>query len=68
MKVADHGRQWVITVDDFEFHDLHHALRMLLKHPMTPRGEEFERLTASADTLWTAHCHRGEHNTDTRSE
>lgn len=50
--------RWRLTVTDEELHDIHHALRMLLKHPFQPRGDEHDRLTASADAIWNAHCNR----------
>ena len=59
MIILNHIRStWTLQVTEEEFHDLHHALRMLLKHPFTPLGDERDRLTASADTLWNAHCNQ----------
>ena len=52
--------RWRLDVTDEELHDLHHALRMLIKHPFQPRGDELDRLTASADAIWNAHCGRVE--------
>ena len=49
------GTRW----EDFsheERHDIHHALRMLLKHPLTPRGEEAERIQRMADEIWNTHA------------
>lgn len=47
---------WTVQVDDLEFHDIHHALRLLLRHPLTPRGQEQSRLTEMAGQMWDAHC------------
>lgn len=41
-----------------ERHDVHHALRMLLKHPLTPAGEERERIKRMADEIWNEHVAR----------
>ena len=53
----DYG-EWTIYATDAEFHDLHHALRMLAKHSLTPQGEELQRITDSANALWNAHAAR----------
>ena len=58
VRPASREKRWMLNVSDEEFHDLHHALRMLLKSWLPPKGEEAERVTRSADELWDAHCNR----------
>lgn len=61
MIVRRHHRRdgyWTLDVSGEEFHDIHHALRMLEKSWLPPKGEEADRVTRAAATLWNAHCER----------
>jgi len=50
-------RPWLREVSNRDLSDMHHALRMILKHP-TVSGEEARLFTNLADACWNEHVRR----------
>jgi hypothetical protein len=53
-----YDRGWIGEVSRPDLNILHHALRMLQTHPMTPQLPERARVTELADALWDESCER----------
>ncbi len=56
---ATSERPWLREVEPRDLQDIHHALRMIVKHPMVT-GEEARLFTNLADACWAEHCRRVE--------
>ncbi len=52
-------RPWLREVGKRDLNDIHHALRMIVKHPMVS-GDESRLFTNLADACWNEHCRRTE--------
>jgi hypothetical protein len=50
-------RAWLREVGSRDLGDMHHALRMIVKHPMVG-GEEARLFTNLADACWNEHVRR----------
>lgn len=59
MANAAPNRDWLRDVCQRDLQDIHHALRMIVKHPMVG-GEEARLFTNLADACWNEHARRCE--------